>query len=331
MDIINVDLYGGKGIFGGKETPLEAAIIDYIGLRGHDDEIDTTAITEIADYFRYQIKQEIPPGQPFVGADFNTTSAGIHVDGLEKNEEIYNIFDTDTILNRPPTIVITDKSGAAGIAHWVNEHLKLEPRSRVDKQHPGVLAINKWVIEQYTGGRVTSISNSEMQMQSVAHLPEYFDTDIKLIKEVSLRIMQDTINKLVNDPAIISMDRKKQEPILQNVFKGNPYVQLALIVDKEGVKNTSMFVRTGAITPEQEAKLDKDYIKRPWFLVPYENEHIHVTGLFQSRITGNLGLTISAPIKDGEVVAGILRLDINFEEIMRYSRTEMEQSGKLLG
>jgi len=27
MDVINVDLYGGKGIFGGRETPLEAAVI----------------------------------------------------------------------------------------------------------------------------------------------------------------------------------------------------------------------------------------------------------------------------------------------------------------
>jgi len=116
--------------------PLEAAIIDYMGLKGQRDEIEPTVITEIADYFRNEIKHEIPPHQPFVGAEFNTTRAGIHVDGLQKNEEIYNIFDTAALLNRPLAITITDKSGAAGIAHWVNTHLKLEPRSRVDKRHP---------------------------------------------------------------------------------------------------------------------------------------------------------------------------------------------------
>lgn len=35
-----------------------------------------------------------PPQTPFVGSNFNVTRAGIHADGLLKNEEIYNIFDT---------------------------------------------------------------------------------------------------------------------------------------------------------------------------------------------------------------------------------------------
>lgn len=306
--------------------PLEAAIIDYIGLKGGADEIDTTVITEIADYFRDEIKQIIPAGQPYVGAEFNSTSAGIHVDGLEKNQEIYNIFDTEAILNRPPSIVITDKSGAAGIAHWVNEHLKLEPRSRVDKQHKGVVEILKWVNEQYVRGRITSISNNEMEMQAVAHLPEYFDTDIKFIKEVALRIMSDTILSLVNNPDIATMDPSKQEPILQSVFKDNQFVQLAMIVNREGNKNTTIHVRSGAISPDQEAKLDKDFAKRAWFLVPYENEHKHVTGLFQSVITDKLGLTVSAAIKKDDGVVGVLRLDINFEDIMRVSRKEMAEA-----
>jgi len=45
----------------------------------------------------------------------------IHVDGLIKMKEIYNIFDTEKILGRPISIIITDKSGLAGVVHWLNK------------------------------------------------------------------------------------------------------------------------------------------------------------------------------------------------------------------
>lgn len=305
--------------------PLEAAIIDYIALKGCTDDTDTTVITEIADYFRKELKMEIPPAQPFVGSEFNTTRAGIHVDGIQKNEEIYNIFDTTTILNRPLSVTITDKSGAAGIAHWVNMYLKLEPRSRLDKRHPGVVEILTWVNDQYHDGRVTAISNDEMVEQAIKHLPEYFDTDIVLIRAAARRLVSDTIEKLVADQRIISMDPKTQEPVLQEVFKNNAFVQLALIADKEGQKNTAIYTRKGKIDESDEAKLDKDYAKRAWFLVPFENEHIHVTGLFTSKITGMLGLTVSAPIKQGETVMGVLRLDCKFEDLMTSSRDHLNE------
>ena len=76
--------------------PLEAAVIEYASLTG-DDSIDLTVITEIADYFRNEVEANIPANYPFVGEDFNTTRAGIHADGIHKNQEIYNIFDTDRI------------------------------------------------------------------------------------------------------------------------------------------------------------------------------------------------------------------------------------------
>ena len=80
--------------------PLEGAIIEYIGLKGETCGIDTTVITEIAEYFRKEIGADVPANYPFVGSEFNTTRAGIHADGILKNEEIYNIFDTTRLLNR---------------------------------------------------------------------------------------------------------------------------------------------------------------------------------------------------------------------------------------
>ncbi len=61
------------------------------------------------------------------------TRAGIHADGLLKNEEIYNVFDTDKFLNRPPLVAISNTSGLAGIAHWINTYFKLPDDKKVDK------------------------------------------------------------------------------------------------------------------------------------------------------------------------------------------------------
>ena len=124
-------------------APIEGMLMEYISLRGTTDGIDTIAISEIGEYFERELHYHIPANYPFVGKNFNNTSAGIHADGLLKNEEIYNAFDTGKILNRPVRITITDKSGKAGIVHWLNNQLKLEGDRAVDKNHPGVAKIFK--------------------------------------------------------------------------------------------------------------------------------------------------------------------------------------------
>lgn len=151
--------------------PLEGLIMEYIGLRGRTEGIDTTVITEVADYFRTEIGYDIPPNQPFVGRDFNVTRAGIHADGLLKNEEIYNIFNTDKILSRPPRVVITDKSGAAGIASWVNVCLGLDGAKRIGKDDARIQKIRIWVDEQYSQERNSSISDEEMDALVKKHFP----------------------------------------------------------------------------------------------------------------------------------------------------------------
>lgn len=152
-------------------TPIEALVMEYIGLRGTNDGMDTRVITEIAEYFEKEIGYQIPPNQPFVGKNFNVTRAGIHADGLQKDEEVYNIFDTNKILGRPVGVAVTDKSGVAGIAQWINLHFGLTGDSAVSKDDASVLAIKEWVDEQYAGGRVTQISDDEMLELVSRHLP----------------------------------------------------------------------------------------------------------------------------------------------------------------
>lgn len=143
--------------------PLEAMVFEYAGLRGSLDGMDTTAITDIGKYFEEEIGYEIPPRTPFVGEDFNITKAGIHADGLLKDEEVYNIFNTEKLLKRKPGVTVSKTSGLAGIAYWINDHYNLTGENEIRKEDPIVAELKEWVDRQYDEGRTTNISNRELR------------------------------------------------------------------------------------------------------------------------------------------------------------------------
>lgn len=169
-DALNGTLFGIGERCG--NPPVEGALMEYIALKGSLCGIRTEVITELADYMR-GIGLPIPENYPFVGKHFNTTRAGIHAGGLRSDERIYNIFDTTTLLHRPPRVAITDKSGADGIAHWVNEFLGLHGSDRISKIKCHKVA--RWVMDQYeVHGRMSAITDEEIEAQAKALMPEYF-------------------------------------------------------------------------------------------------------------------------------------------------------------
>jgi isopropylmalate/homocitrate/citramalate synthase len=159
-------LYGccaaNAAIFGcGERTgnpPLEALVVEHAQLKGMTEGVNYAAITELAEYVRREMNFEIPRNYPLVGKDFNVTRAGIHADGLLKNEEIYNCFDTNKLLKRPIGVAITDKTGAAGIKHWVEAHYDIV----IAKHDPRIVKIKDLIDAEYAADRVSSISDDEM-------------------------------------------------------------------------------------------------------------------------------------------------------------------------
>jgi len=143
--------------------PLEAMCIEYASLRGTTDGMDLSVITEIAHYFENNIGYEIPPRTPFVGRNFNITRAGIHADGLLKDEEIYNIFNTAKILNRPASVAVGQHSGAAGIAHWLNGYFSLNGDDAINKQATIVQKMKDAVDREYADGRTTVMGDEELE------------------------------------------------------------------------------------------------------------------------------------------------------------------------
>ena len=154
--------------------PLEAMVFEYASLRGTLDGMDTTAITDIANYFSKEIGYKIPPMTPFVGENFNVTRAGIHADGLMKDQEIYNIFDTEKLLNRPAGVAISKTSGLAGIAYWINMNYELKGENMINKNDPLVVKLKEWVDDEYETGRVSSIASSELHEKISEFAPNRF-------------------------------------------------------------------------------------------------------------------------------------------------------------
>jgi isopropylmalate/homocitrate/citramalate synthase len=299
-------------------TPIEALIIEYISLIGKTNGIDTTVITEIANYYEEEIGDRIPNNYPLVGSDFNATRAGIHADGMIKNPEIYNIFDTEKILNRPPEIIINDKSGSAGIAQWINTHLRLTGDRRILKKDPSVVRINEWIQNQYDKGRVTSISNEEMEHAVRHFMPHLFISEFDRIKKRALEMAEDILLQISETEELKSMDPDRIASVLEKTVLEHKFIQWSYVTNLDAKIITPFITQPNLKGKYKTAQMPEDFSNRTWFFKPLEDGKIHVSRFYVSYITEALCLTVSAPIfGEEDKIVGILAFDIQFEDLVR--------------
>jgi isopropylmalate/homocitrate/citramalate synthase len=154
-------------------TPLEAAILDHVGFTG-ESRLQLALLPEIAAYLRDNCGVQIPASYPLLGEESFTTRAGVHIDGLLKDPETYMAYDPQAVLGRPIRVVVSDKSGAAGIAWWINEQFGLAGPERVTKSHPGVGAMYSLLLARYARGVQDDPTDQELCLLARAALPELF-------------------------------------------------------------------------------------------------------------------------------------------------------------
>ena len=318
-------LYGCGGVNGtlmgfGERTgnaPLEALVIDYISLTGNDEAADPTVITEIAQYFEKELDYRIPDNYPFAGKDFNATSAGIHVDGLAKNEEIYNIFDTTKILNRSVPIIINDKAGRAGVAYWINQQFNLPPERQVSKKHPAVGQIHTRIMAAYEEGRNTSFSNKEIKNLVRRFMPELFDSEFDQMKRIAGELASNLVERLSRDCQTTS-DTETLTAQLQQFVRDYSFIQYAYVTDVKGHSTAIAISDPGDQKGYKAFPIGFDYSNREWFLQPMRTGKLHITNVHQSQVTGQLIITVSTVITDAnDEIIGVLGADIQLEEIIR--------------
>jgi len=303
--------------------PIEGLVVEYVELKGTDDGMDPTVITEMRNYFERELGMHIPAAMPFVGSDFNTTRAGIHIDGIAKDEEIYNIFDTTKILNRPMGIAVTDKSGVAGISHWINTHFALDTGRKVDKRHPGVAKISRSVARMYESGRTTALSNEEMERKVRKYMPQLFISEYDKLKKRVQEMVTHIIEDMAENHEIRSMDPERMERVMRAQAEEHPFVQFLYATDTEGRKITRNITQIEDKAKYADYEVYDNYADRVWFTEPVKTGKVCLTDIYASRVTGRLTITVSAPVYDFEDrMAGVLGLDIKFEELAREEEEE---------
>ena len=318
-------LYGCGGVNGtlmgfGERTgnaPLEAQDIDYNSLTGNDEAADPTVITEIAQYFEKELDYRIPDNYPFAGKDFNATSAGIHVDGLAKNEEIYNIFDTTKILNRSVPIIINDKAGRAGVAYWINQQFNLPPERQVSKKHPAVGQIHTKIMAAYEEGRNTSFSNKEIKNLVRRFMPELFDSEFDQMKRIAGELASNLVERLSRDCQTTS-DTETLTAQLQQFVRDYSFIQYVYVTDVKGHSTAIAISDPGDQKGYKAFPIGFDYSNREWFQQPMRTGKLHIMNVHQSQVTGQLIITVSTVITDAnDEIIGVLGADIQLEEIIR--------------
>ncbi len=329
-------LYGCSGVNGtllgiGERTgntPIEALMIEYMSIRGQADGMNTLAITEVAEYFERELGHHIPENYPLLGKSFNATSAGVHVDGALKNEEIYNVFDTTKILGKAPVVNITDKSGMAGIAHWINTKMDVPMEEKVEKSHPAISKIYDIVTELYDAGRVTAMSDKEITALVKRYMPELFISDWDRMKLIAGEMAFKIVERFTETTAMRSSKPKTMEKAMTEFLSRYPFIQYCYVADMEGKKVTENITDITERAKYVAFKPHEDFSDRPWFIRPVKDGKIHVVGPFTSRITGALCITVSAPLRDkqGKMI-GVFGADIRLEELLKVETELMEEHG----
>lgn len=314
---VNSTLFG----FGERtgNTPLEALLVEYISLTGDDAAADTTLLNELSGFFVNELNYVIPPNYPFVGRDFNATSAGVHADGLAKNEEIYNIFDTMRLLGRPVPIIITDKTGRAGVAYWINNSLNLPADRQVSKKHPAVGQIYDTIMEIYNEtGRTTSFSHAEMEALVQRFLPELLATEFDRMKLLADKLAADLFLRLSRNPLLQDLGDQAFQTI--NAFvKEFPFIQFCCLTDAAGKMRCSAIAN-----PEFEANYAQlrpgyDFSDREWYRIPMQSGEMHIMDVYQSHFTGKLVITVSCAVTDEkDKIIGIVSGDIQLEQLLKH-------------
>ena len=238
------------------------------------------------------------------------------------------MFDTTRILGSPPKVNITDKSGTAGIAHWINTHLDIPNEEKVDKNHPTIAKIYDFIMRQYDEGRVTAISDKEMTACVKRNMPELFISDWDRMKLIAREMALKIVERFVDTPAMKSIKPKVMERAMTDFLGKYPFIQYCYVVDLQGKRVTENITDITDRAKYVAIRPDEDFSDREWFIKPVKDGKIHVVGPFTSRITGALCITVSGPVRNrNDKMVGVFGADVRLEDIVKVENELMEEHG----
>ncbi|NOZ89063.1 MAG: 2-isopropylmalate synthase [Crenarchaeota archaeon] len=147
--------------------PLEVMLVHYAGLTGRRPRLEK--LPEIVAMLE-EMGVRVPEWQPLVGRNAFRTKAGVHIDGLLKNPEVYLPFDP-ALVGRSADIAVTPYGGRAAVLLWLRS--RLPGGEELRKDDPRVEALYRDVVRLFEEtGRHTPLSDEEMEMLASRYFPQ---------------------------------------------------------------------------------------------------------------------------------------------------------------
>jgi len=153
--------------------PLDAMALLYVQLTGDEAGLNLRVFKKIRDFFEHA-GYVLPEFYPAFGANAFRTKAGIHIDGLMKNPQVYLPYDPLSNLGLPYLISITPYSGRAGVAFWIKMMFHIEDDG-VLKADRRVAKIYDDIVRIFSNGRVHPLRDEEMIKLVKKHMPEFYE------------------------------------------------------------------------------------------------------------------------------------------------------------
>ena len=116
---------------------------------------------DLSDVYRIRIRLE-GLASAMAAARISENEKKELLETLELSEFYLNKGDTEKILNRTAEVAISNTSGAAGIAYWINKHYNLPEFRKVTKQDEIVIKVKAVIDELYADGRTTLLGDDEL-------------------------------------------------------------------------------------------------------------------------------------------------------------------------
>jgi isopropylmalate/homocitrate/citramalate synthase len=149
--------------------PLEVMLLHYAGITGKRPRLEK--LPEIVEMLE-SMGVVVPEWQPLAGKNAFRTKAGVHIDGLLKNPEVYLPFDPG-IVGREADIAVTAYGGRAAVVMWLRRRLPPHLAASIDKNDPRVEALYRSIVEVFEKtGRHTPLSDEEMEELAQRYFPE---------------------------------------------------------------------------------------------------------------------------------------------------------------
>jgi len=160
-----------RGVFFSSNIMTSLSFAERRASDGHSEPAIFAAVYDLSELrygkeFRHQFHYIFKPGVANRVVTYLLTCHGLYSVGKIATEAA-KFRDNMT------DIAITQSSGNAGIAYWLNSFLDLDDSECIPEDHPVVSRIKTWVDEQYASDRMLPIKDEEILDLVRELLPEY--------------------------------------------------------------------------------------------------------------------------------------------------------------